>query len=245
MLLENGMIKVSDAAHPKMSPKYKTVQTNLIAKKFKDLGFVVDEVLQRRSRKNGSGPYAKHMVRLSHPTLLSTNHKDLKLQLIVTNSFDGSASFGMKLGFFRFVCANGMIVGETLEAYRHKHNGNILEEIDQSIERIVAQAKSLSDTIDRMKSIKLTTAQVIDFQNKAMKVRSEKLEHVQYSVRRSADMEQDLYTVYNRIQEDLIRGGVESVSGSGRSRLLREVKGIDKIKEVNEKLFDLAMSYDA
>lgn len=244
MLLENGMIKVSDAAHPKMSSKYKTVQTNLIAKKFKDLGFVVDEVLQRKSRKGGGG-YAKHMVRLSHPTLLSTNHKDLKLQLIVTNSFDGSASFGMKLGFFRFVCANGMIVGETLESYKHKHNGNILEEIDQSIERIVAQAKSLSDTLDRMKAIKLTTAQVIDFQKKAMKIRSEKLEHVDYSVRRSADVEQDLYTVYNRIQEDLIRGGVESVSGNNRTRMLREVKGIDKIKEVNEKLFDLAMSYAA
>lgn len=244
MLLENGMIRVSDAAHPKMSPKYKTVQTNLIAKKFKDLGFVVDEVLQRKSRKGGA-PYAKHMVRLSHPTLLSSKHSDLKLQLIVTNSFDGSASFGMKLGFFRFVCANGAIVGETLEAYRHKHNGNILEEIDHSIERIVAQAKVLSDTIDRMKETKLSTAQVIDFQNKAMKIRGEKVQYINYSVRRSADMEQDLYTVYNRIQEDLIRGGVESVGGSGRTRLLREVKGIDKIKEVNEKLFDLAMTYAA
>ena len=139
MLLENGMIKVSESAHPKMSPKYKTVQTNVIAQRFKDLGFVVDEVLQRKSRK-GAGPYAKHMVRLSHPTLLSSKHNDLKLQLIVTNSFDGSASFGMQLGFFRFVCANGMIVGEQLESFKHKHNGNILEEIDTSIERIVAQA---------------------------------------------------------------------------------------------------------
>lgn len=244
MLLENGMIKVSEAAHPKMSPKYKTVQTNLIAKKFKDLGFVVDEVLQRKTRKGSSG-YAKHMVRLSHPTLLASSHKDLKLQLIITNSFDGSASFGMKLGFFRFVCANGMIVGDTMQSFSHKHNGNILEEIDLSIERIVAQAKSLSNLLDKMKSTNLSTAQIIDFEKKAMKLRGDKLENVSYAIRRSVDSSNDIYTVYNRIQEDLIRGGVESVNSAGRTRMLREVKGIDKIKQLNEKLFDLAASYAA
>lgn len=244
MLLENGMIKVSETAHPKMSPKYKTVQTNVIAKKFKDLGFVVDEVLQRKTRK-GSGPYAKHMVRLSHPTLLSSKHQDVKLQLIVTNSFDGSASFSMQLGFFRFVCANGMIVGEHMESFKHKHNGNILEEIDASIDAIVAQAKGLSDSIEKMKSKNLTTAEIIDFEKKAMKIRSENLQNVSFKVRRSLDVGNDLYTVYNRIQEDLVRGGIESVGGNGRTRLLREVKGIDKIKQLNEKLFDLAMSYAA
>ena len=96
-----------------------------------------------------------------------------------------------------------------------------------------------------MKSKTLSTAEVIDFEKKATKIRSEKLQNVSFSVRRSIDMSSDLYTVYNRIQEDLVRGGIESVSGNGRTRMLREVKGIDKIKQLNEQLFDLAMSYAA
>lgn len=244
MLLENGMINVSDSAHPKMSTKYKTVETNLIAKRFKDLGFVVDDVLQRKSRK-GNGKYAKHMVRLSHPSLLSSVHNDLKLQLIVTNSFDGSTTFKMQLGFFRFVCSNGMIVGKTLESFSHKHTGSILEEIDESIERIVAEANRLSVMIEKMKTTSLSTAQIISFETAAMKIRSEKLEAVNYTVRREEDYPTDLYTVYNRIQETLIRGGVEGTSSNNRTRLLRQVNGIDKVRDINERLFDLAISYAA
>ena len=244
MLLENGTIKVSEAAHPKMSPKYKTVQTNIIAKRFKDLGFVVDDVIQRKSRK-GNREFAKHMVKLSHPTLLSSKHNDLKLQLIVTNSFDGSSTFKMQLGFFRFVCSNGMIVGETLDSFSHKHTGNIIDEIDESIDRIVAEANRLSDMIERMKSTTLSTAQIVSFEQAAMKIRSDKIQKVDYTVRREADYSTDLYTVYNRIQETLVRGGVETVNGNNRTRMLRQVNGIDKIKQINEQLFDLAMSYAA
>ncbi len=242
------LVNVADQAHPKMSARYKTVQTNLIAQKFKDMGFIVDSVTQRKSRKHAAtgGGYGKHMVRLSHPQLLKSNdHNDVKLQLIVTNSFDGSSTFKIQLGFFRFVCSNGMIVGETLESYAHKHTGMILEELDESIERIVAQTHKLSGIITAMKNTKMSEAQILSFKNEAMKLRSEKLKDVQWTIRRAEDEQVDLYTVYNRIQEDLVRGGTGSVSVSGRVRALREIKGVDKLKQLNERLFDLAVKYAA
>lgn len=244
--MENQIVvNVADQAHPKMSAKYKTVQTNLIAKKFKDMGFVVDSISKRKSR-SGDNSFGKHMVKLSHPELLKSNvHNDLKLQLIITNSFDGSSSFKIQLGFFRFVCSNGMIVGETIEGFKHRHTGMILEELDESIERIVAQTQKLNDAITAMKNKQLTDAQVLEFKQEAMKLRSVKLREVQWSIRRVEDETLDLYTVYNRVQEDLVRGGTSSVSESGRVRALREIKGVDKLRELNEKLFDLAVKYAA
>jgi len=237
------IVNVADQAHPKMSPRYKTVQTNLIAQKFKDLGFIVDGVHHRRSRTLQAG-YGRHMVKLSHPELLkSTDHNDVKMQLIVTNSFDGSSAFKIQLGFFRFVCANGMIVGETLESYKHKHTGMILEELDESIERIAAQVKNLSGLLSKMKEKNLSTAQIISFEHEAMKLRSDKIQAVEWTARREEDKPLDLFTVYNRIQEDLVRGGTAATSASGRVRVLREIKGVDKLRELNEKLFDLAVKY--
>jgi len=238
------LVNVADQAHPKMSARYKTVQTNLIAQKFKDLGFIVDGVYHRRSRVANRAGYGRHMVKLSHPELLkTTDHNDVKMQLIVTNSFDGSSAFKIQLGFFRFVCANGMIVGETLESYRHKHTGMILEELDDSIDRIVAQVKNLSALLSKMKEKNLSTAQIISFEREAMKLRSDKIQTVEWTARREEDKPLDLFTVYNRIQEDLVRGGTAATSASGRVRVLREIKGVDKLRELNEKLFDLAVKY--
>ena len=242
--MENKIVSVADQAHPKMSTKYKTVQTNLIAKKFKDMGFVVDNVSQKKSRSGGMG-FGKHMVKLSHPELLSTKHDDLKLQLVITNSFDGSSAFCIQLGFFRFVCANGMIVGESLEKYKHRHTGMILEELDESIEKIVAQTKSLSVLIDRMKSTELTASQVLSFEHEAKRVRGDKISKIDWTVRREEDKGNNLFVVYNRIQENLIRGKTTTVSESGRIRTLREITSVDRLKDINGKLFDLALRYAA
>ena len=245
--MENKMIvNVADQAHPKMSARYRTVQTNLIAKKFKDMGFVVDSVTQRKTRKPGGSGFGKHMVKLSHPELLkATEHNDLKLQLIITNSFDGSSTFRMQLGFYRFVCGNGMVVGETLETYSHKHTGLILEELDESIDRIVAQTNKLSEIISKMKQKKMNAAEIIAFETEAVKLRSKNIKQVDFTVRREQDYSEDLYTVYNRVQEDLIRGGVGSTSEKGQVRVLREIKGVDKLRQLNEQLFDLAAKYAA
>lgn len=239
--MNTELTNIVDIASPRMSPRYKTVKTNMVAARFKELGFVVDEIKHVKKRNNSA--FGKHLVRLSHPTLLSSTHNDVKLQLIVTNSFDGSSVFTMQLGFFRFVCSNGMVVGETLHAFKRKHIGNIIEEIDSGIERIVAQTKDLEKIIGRLKSTVLTDSQVKDFERKASALRL-KSGNLTYTVRRQEDEGMDLFTVYNRIQEDIIRGGAKSVTGD-KIRRLRPISSVTKLKELNEQLFDLALEFAA
>lgn len=55
------------------------------------------------------------------------------LQLRVVNSYDGSASFSVMLGAYRYVCSNGLVVGDNYLNHIHKHTGglNIVSVADQ------------------------------------------------------------------------------------------------------------------
>ena len=51
--------------------------------------------------------------------------KEMSLNICFFNSVDGSAIFRMLLGWFRFVCSNGMVVGSANADYRKRHDKNL------------------------------------------------------------------------------------------------------------------------
>lgn len=237
------MITTLDQKHISRSDRYKVVATREIAARFKELGFVVDSYLEARVRRADRIGYQKHMVRLSNPNLISM-HDDIKLQLLVTNSHDGSTSFKMQLGFYRFVCSNGLIVGETFESVRLRHTGDIIEEIDEAIERIVAQTNRLDALISKMKTKEMSPIESAKFIEEAIKLRAIKGVS-DFPVLRPEDMGSDLFTLYNRVQEMLVTGGVNYRNQNDRTRRLRGVRNIAVLTKINEELFDLATRYVA
>jgi len=240
-------ITTLDTKHSSRSDRYKVVPTKIIASKFKEMGFVVDSYQEARVRKDITRRgHQKHLVRLSHPELLSTGHSDVKLQLLVTNAHDGSSSFKMQLGFFRLVCSNGLIVGETFETIKLRHSGMILEEVDSAIERMVAQTKKLDAAITALKTKKLEESQVKLFIEEAVKLRGKKVSDVAIAPRREEDSDfTNLFQLYNAVQESLVNGGDEYTNALGRRRVMRRVSNIAKLTQLNEQLFDLAMRYAA
>ena len=56
---------------------------------------------------------------------------------------------------------------------------------------------------------------------------------------RPKDAGKDLWTVFNVIQENLIRGGIE-VESNGKVRRSSEIKCIHKKTTINQKLWELA-----
>ncbi len=239
------VITTLDQAHPRVSAKYKLVPTKLIAQKFFDLGFKVDDYKAVRVRDASRIGYQKHFVRLSHPSLLNTQHKDVKLQLLVTNSHDGSSALSIKLGIFRLVCSNGLVVGSVFEAVTLRHTGRIIEEIDGAVERMVAQVQKLDAYLTQMKSRTLSESEIKEFYDRAVKVRyGDKMagQDVTIHARRPDDTANDLFTVYNRVQETLIRGS-RVIGANGRERQRRGITNINKDVSINEQLFDLATEY--
>ena len=53
---------------------------------------------------------------------IATDNNPLKLRLECFNSVDGSSRLLLMFGWYRFVCSNGMVIGETISELRDIHN---------------------------------------------------------------------------------------------------------------------------
>lgn len=234
----------AETGYTNVSERYRAVPTTSLAEKFKSMGFTVDSFVRRGCRDVNKTPYVKHQVRLSHSSLLdNTGHRDIKLQLLINNSFDATSAFKMKLGFFRMVCSNGLVVGTMYEEFSHRHTGNILEEVDSSVERIVAQTDRLLYDVDLMKSKVLSPLDARQFFNEAGKIKNEKIQEVLFTPRREEDTAMDVFTLYNVAQEGLIRGNTQMVTDNGRRTTMRTMRDLNEIERINRELFDLAFRF--
>jgi hypothetical protein len=61
--------------------------------------------------------------------------------------------------------------------------------------------------------------------------------------RRAEDKGDDLFTVFNVIQENLMRGGLSYQRQNGRHATTRGIKTMDNELHVNQRLWSLAESY--
>jgi len=250
------LINTADQKLDTLSSKYQLVKTADIVSQLEAKGYVVDSFKSNNVRKKSKQGYQKHVVRLSNETTLQ-KVGDTRLQLVLTNSHDGTTPLKLSLGFFRLVCSNGAVVGETFESYTVKHIGTSVPlQVEEALEKIVAQAGKLRDTIVSMRNVVLTSAAIKELEEKAVVLRSNKLNNgmrivdgfTMPPIKREEDGPNDLYTVYQRTQEALIRGGIvvslkDNTTGQIKTRKLAAVRSITTDTIINSELFDLALNY--
>lgn len=230
-----------------LSDNYKLIKTSEIKTRLLDRGFVFDRFVANKVRKQSKQGFQKHRLIMDHPSLLNVGQNDGKAQLLVTNSHDGTSGIVFQLGFFRMVCSNGLVLGKSFSSISIRHTGlDIDRKIDEAIVEIAAQCERLKTSIEKMKSTKLDSAQIVSLEKKALASRLELVESdiiaVNTPINRIEDQNNDLFTVYNRIQEGIIRGGTVVLHKKDNKEALtkvRALRGIDSSTKVNKNLFDL------
>ena len=93
-----------------------------------------------------------------HPRFVGKRN-DLTLRLECFNSVDGSCRLVVLFGWFRFVCSNGMIIGETKVDVRERHGryldlGPIRDRIRESFASVDADLQRISGWRDRQVSVR-------------------------------------------------------------------------------------------
>jgi hypothetical protein len=58
------------------------------------------------------------------------SRRDGQLQLLVRNSYNGECSLGVHVGFYRFVCANGIVIGTGEEIFKVRHWNDVMGDND-------------------------------------------------------------------------------------------------------------------
>ena len=237
-------------AHHTRSSRYSFVPTVEVLAGLRREGFEPFMVGQTRTRIADRHEFTKHMIRLRHASMINAQEAN---EIILLNSHDGTSSYQMLSGMFRFVCMNGLVCGDVTSDIRVRHKGNIVDDVIEGAFTVVESFKEIGERRDAMKAIRLDDREANAFAGAALLTKYEPDDNgnlpVQVSQvlrpRRYDDNGADLWSVFNRTQENLIKGGLRTRASNGRRNTSREVTGIDQNVKVNRALWTLAESMAA
>jgi len=246
----------STPTNPKVSGKYLHVNTETIVDDLAKLNWFPVTAAQRKARKSKSNTiFSKHMISFQNPDIMikGADGDDAFPRIIMTNSHDGFNSFQFAVGIFRLVCSNGLVVAdEQFADFRIRHSGYTFEELRGVVTKAVNDLPNKVEVLNKMKQRILTDEEKMDLALKAMTIRSGKLPEgsvVGYddetlrdmlTPKRKADEGNDLWKVFNVIQEKVTQGGFSAALRGAKVRKVRKIKSFEKDLSVNKELFKLA-----
>lgn len=252
----------SAPTNPKVSGKYLHVNTETIIDDLAKLNWFPVQAAQRKARKKGSNTiFSKHMVSFQNPDIMikGQDGDDAFPRIILTNSHDGFNSFQFAVGIFRLVCSNGLVVAdEQFADFKIRHAGYTFEELRGVVSKAVSDLPNRVEVLNKMKSRILTEAEKRDLAINAMLVRAginplnpeertaavvgyddETLRDI-LEPKRDADKGDDLWKVFNIIQEKVTQGGFAAALSGAKVRKVRKITSFEKDLKVNKELFKLA-----
>jgi hypothetical protein len=254
---------MQDTPHDKASARYNFISTAQVIDVFNSRGWEVRDVQGVRVRKSEDIGFQKHLVRFSHPELDATYKEATELagtvtpQILLSNSHNTAASFRLRFGMFRFVCANGLIVSDgTCANIRVTHSAkNALEDVAAGIIEMTETAPKMYEFVSAMQSTTMSDAAKKDYEQKAMALRFGDINTPKIAYNRSlleprrvSDRKSDLWTVYNIAQENLIKGRWQYVTredeaGRRVTSRMKAISGMQGQVKLNEQLWALNLNY--
>jgi hypothetical protein len=235
----------ADAPHESRSQRYAYIPTATVLTELRKEGFQPFMVTQTRTRHEDRRDYTKHMIRLRHASQI--NARGEANEIILLNSHDGTSSYQMLAGMFRFVCSNGLVCGDTVADVRVPHKGDVAGQVIEGAYQVLHGFDRALESRESMQSITLDEGEAEVFARAALSLKyddSDKPAPITESQilmpRRFDDRRPDLWSVFNRTQENLTKGGLHGRSANGRRQQTRPVQGIDSDIRLNRALWLLA-----
>lgn len=238
-------------AHESRSDRYAYVPTERPLSALMENGWHVWEVRQQRSRDSGKDPYTKHMLRLRKGGDGDVIHRrDGTAEIVLINAHDGTASYSISAGYFRLVCSNGMVAGKTLGSIRVQHTLSLAtsDAVLGASERVLTEkVPQMLNQIETLREYDTTEDERMGLALRALNLRYPATVPPMEAkdllrVRREIDAANNMWTVLNRIQENIIDGGWEVRSMlMGRRSMVRPVERVSVNAAINMGLWDRAI----
>lgn len=235
-------------AYEKTSDNYKFISTADMMFYLDELGWKAREVKQTRTIDENRKEFTKHIVRFRQVSSPLPMVGDSVPELVLLNSHDGKSSYQFYAGLFRMVCLNGMVIqSQDFGRCKARHAGVDAETaaIEGSFE-IVRELPAIAEKVDQFQSIQLTKGEQLAMASAALQLRWEGTVPVEpYQIiqaRRHEDQwvgKADLWSTFQRIQENLVRGGLSGRNALGRSMTTRAVTAVDANTKLNKALWTL------
>lgn len=239
-----------------VSERYTFIPTVSVVDALRGEGFFPVAASQSRTRIEGKGEFTKHMLRFRRAEELEGLQKGISKvgdeipELVLVNSHDRSSGYQLSAGIFRLVCANGMTVkSANFGDISIRHSGDISHEVIEGSYRVIEEMPKILGQIETLKQIQLTRTEQLAYAFGAMELRYPTDDAGQnrspidpeqlLTARRAEDKGTDLWTTFNCVQENFMRGGLRGVATTGRRTRTRKIASVNEDLRLNKALWML------
>lgn len=233
-----------------VSENYRFVPTIEVVEALFSRGFVATSARQGRSRMIDKANYTKHVIRFRHKDQIYADDYLGVPEIMLLNSHDRSSAYKIFMGWYRKVCSNGMVAFDPSLGFTVRHSGQkglVQQVIDASFKIIEAapvvaqQTKGWSNIVLPMKKQIAYASAARELYDSPLKVPPEQLLMARRGVDgQNEDGSRDLWTTFNVVQENMIKGGVVGQSERTQSfRRTRAIKNINDDLKLNRALWRL------
>jgi len=241
MIKQNTPAVFSNTHSPAMSDKYVFVPTFELLDMFQEEGWNVS-----LAKQTGRGIHSMHEIRMRNGQMPKVG--DSFFEAIIRNSHNGTMKFSVSSGLFRLVCSNGLTVPTSIsDSFSIKHTNFNMGDVREVTDNFAKKLPIIRESMDKMMNRELTTKEKIHLTKEALKLRFDKPEMLSNETiesiltpNRTEDQGNNLWNVFNTIQEKLIRGGFNYSIDEKRPRTARPINNIINSNKVNTELWELA-----
>lgn len=233
------------APHEGVSSRYSFVPTLRAVDIIRSIGWIPVHAKQSSVRKEDRQGYQKHIIRFQMKGLKVSDQE--RVDLMMYNSHDRGCAFHLIASIWRKVCGNGLMVAADLFNFSHKHIGFDSDAFAHSAQQIAANAGEIATEVETLKAIELqpnekgvfaqAAHQLVYDDPQEAPIRAEQL----LKERRYDDKGHDLWSTFNVIQENILKGGLHGRKRGSNGRLryqkTRAVKAIDRDIKLNKSLW--------
>lgn len=246
-----------------LSDKYLYIPTFKLLEGLERTGFQIVGAKQARTRTN-SAEHGKHVVYLTHGDVKSlTNVGDEVPMLALTNSHNGLSAFAIDTAFFRLVCSNGLVLpSSSVSSARITHKKGMEQDVIEAAYKVITGFPEQVKMIESMKKMILTPqerrllaegAAALAYEEKVIADQAalasrgvSDLPNKLLTVRRTADRGSDLWSTFNVVQENIVKGGLLTYTLNDEGQVTRKsrtraVNSIDRDSKLNKELMTLAL----
>jgi len=229
-----------------VSARYSFVPTLTAVDLLRDAGWFpihAEQSAVRVARREG---YQRHLIRFAKNGLSFDGER---VDMVLYNSHDRGCAFKLIASVWRQICGNGLMVASEFANFSHKHIGFKPDDFVHSAGEIASAAGTIAERVDEMKVIELTPDERGVFAQAAHSLVYDEPDqapiqpHQLLEERRYDDKGKDLWTAFNLVQENLIKGGLKGTTRGSNGRMrrttTRPVKALDRNIKLNQALWVL------
>jgi len=240
------------SAHESRSERFKPIPTIEVLRGLAAEGFVAVGAKQSASRTEGKADFTQHLIRLRRVEDGKVYRVgDTVCEILLKNANDGTSAYELLAGLFRVRCLNSLVTQTgTIDAIKVRHSGDVGAKVIEGTYRVLNEAERTlaapqdwaTHTLNRdEKQILAEAAHVLRFGDSEGETTTPIKPEQLLMPRRHDDRGDDLWTVWNATQENVIRGGLRGIGRDdlGRPRRVRSraVNGIDQDIKLNKALW--------